>query len=206
VNLKIKICGITNAEDALMAEKLGADAVGFILFKKSKRYISSESAAGIIKILSPFTVKVGVFVNEEPGEINRISSVIKLNAVQLHGDELPEDIDKIHLPVIKTFRINNGFDFSRIKFYQKARLLFDSYSDDDYGGTGKEFDWNKIPKKIIENIILAGGISSENITHIYQNIMPAAVDLSSSVEIKPGKKDHKKMEDFFNIINFVRKK
>jgi len=203
--MKIKICGITNIEDALAAESLGADAVGFIFYKKSKRYITPEQAENIIKTLSPFTTKVGVFVNETFEIINIISKQTGINVVQLHGDENPDIMKSISLPGIKAFRVDDNFDYKKLNQYQEYSILLDAYSENDYGGTGNKFNWEKIPFEIKNRIILSGGISSDNIEFIYKNINPAAFDLSSSLEIKPGKKDKKKMKNFFNKVNLIRR-
>ncbi len=202
--MKVKICGITNIEDAKYCCNLGADALGFVFYKKSKRYINYNNAKDIIDKLPAFILKVGVFVNNSIEEINEISKIIGLNAVQLHGDESPEFITQINLPVIKSFRINENFDFSILDKFKSCSFLLDSYSKDDYGGTGKNFNWNLIPTHLKNKIILAGGISVENIQYIYNHIKPQAVDLSSSVEIIPGKKDFDKLKRFFKVLNNLR--
>ena len=203
--MKIKICGITNTEDALAAESFGADAVGFIFYKKSKRYVSPKKAEHIIKTLSPFTTKVGVFVDETFEIINNISNQTGINVVQLHGDENPDIMKSISLPVIKAFRVDDNFDYNKLNQYQECSILLDAYSENDYGGTSNKFNWEKIPFEIKNKIILAGGISSDNIDFIYKNINPASVDLSSSLEITPGRKDKKKMEKFFDKVNLLRR-
>ena len=203
--MKIKICGITNIEDALVAETLGADAVGFIFYEKGKRYVAPETVRGITNVLSPFTIKVGVFVDESSEIINAKSKLAGINVVQLHGNEKQDIINSISFPVIKVFRVDNNFDYKMIDQYNGCSILLDIYSEKSYGGTGKQFYWEKIPAKIRNNIILAGGVSLENIESIFKNINPAAVDLSSSLEITPGKKDKKKMEKFFNKINLLRR-
>lgn len=196
--MKVKICGITNVEDAILCERLGADALGFIFYKNSKRYIEPNQVSGIISQLSPFTVKVGVFVNENADMINRIISETKINLVQVHNDSNISEKD-ILVPTIKAFRVNNEFDFNILGNFINNYILLDSYSQNEYGGTGKIFDWNKIPKNIIHKIILAGGISSANIEYICKEIKPVAVDLSSSLEKYPGKKDPEKVSEFFNL-------
>jgi len=203
--VKIKICSITNIEDALAAETLGADAVGFIFYEKGKRYVAPETVRGITNVLSPFTIKVGVFVDESSEIINTKSKLAGINVVQLHGNQKQDIINSVSLPVIKVFRVDNNFDYKMIDQYNGCSILLDTYSKKSYGGTGKQFDWEKIPAKIRNNVILAGGISLENIESIFKNINPAAVDLSSSLEITPGKKDKKKMEKFFNKINEFRR-
>jgi phosphoribosylanthranilate isomerase len=204
--LKIKVCGITNLEDALLCESLGADALGFIFYNGSKRYIEPEAAAEIIKFLSPFTVKVGVFVSESPDFINKTASYIKLNAVQLHGDESPESTKDISLPAIKSFRVDDNFDYEILKQYTGTYYLLDTYSKSGYGGTGKVLNWKKIPVEYKSNIILAGGISADNIEEIFTKVKPSAVDISSSLESEPGKKDKEKVIRFFDKINELKGK
>jgi len=204
--MKVKICGITNIDDALLAEQLGADALGFIFYKQSKRYISPETAKVTSQKLSAFTLKVGVFVNETEDEINRIAATAKLNLIQLHGDEKPEMISKLMLPSIKSFRIEEGFNFSTLEEYPCTNFLFDTFSQNEFGGTGKTFDWNIIPPSLRKRVIIAGGVSEKNVEEIFTKINPYAVDVSSSLEISPGKKDHDKMECFFQIINQLRSK
>jgi phosphoribosylanthranilate isomerase len=203
--MRIKICGITNYEDAKQCCDLGADALGFIFYEKSKRQISADEAKKIINRLPAFISKIGVFVNEEQNTINRLSSEIKLTGVQLHGTETPEFVRLIILPVIKSFRVNGEFDFSILKKYENCKFLLDAYSAEKYGGTGQAFNWEIIPVEIRNKIILAGGISADNIEHIFNNIRPEAVDLSSSLEKYPGKKDAVKLNDFFQKIISLRR-
>ena len=198
--MKVKVCGLTNTADAVLCEILGADALGFIFYKESKRYISPKKANDIIKNLSPFTLKVGVFVNENSDKINAESKIAGINIVQLHGDEKPELIAEITLPVIKVFRINDKFDFKILEEYKNCYFLFDTYSSLQYGGTGKTFNWDIIPKQIADKIILSGGISISNIKRIIDEVNPYAIDLSSSVEEYPGKKSELKLKQFFNIL------
>jgi phosphoribosylanthranilate isomerase len=201
--VKVKICGITNLEDALLCEKLGADALGFIFYDKSKRYLEPKTADDIIKKLSPFTLKVGVFVNETPENINVISNLAGLNLVQLHGDETPKQMAEINLPTIKSFRVSDDFDFNILNDYKNCYFLFDSYSISEYGGTGKTFNWNIIPENLKCKIILSGGISSTNIKRIINEVNPYAVDVSSSVEEYSGKKNEIKLKEFFNILKGI---
>jgi phosphoribosylanthranilate isomerase len=201
--LKVKICGITNLEDALVCEKLGADALGFIFYDKSKRHIKPNSAADIIKFLSPFTLKVGVFVNETPENINVISKLTGLNLVQLHGDETPKQMAEINLPIIKAFRVSDDFDFNILTDYENCYFLFDNYSISEYGGTGNIFNWKNIPENLKCKIILSGGISSSHIQRIINEVNPYAVDVSSSVEESPGKKSEIKLKEFFNILKGI---
>ncbi|MEE9431446.1 MAG: phosphoribosylanthranilate isomerase [Melioribacteraceae bacterium] len=203
--MKVKICGITNIEDAMLCSNLGADAIGFIFYKKSKRYIAPEKAKEIIKQLPIFLLKAGVFVNEQPEKINKIGKELKLNIVQLHGEEPPEDVDIVDLPVIKAFRVDETFDYRILLNYKNCSFLLDSFDEKEYGGTGKKFDWKNIPKELKQKIILAGGISIKNLEYIYKEITPYAIDASSSIESLPGKKDTTKLKDFLSELNRLRK-
>lgn len=203
--MKAKICGITNIEDAKICAELGADAIGFIFYKKSKRYVEPNIVKEIITQLPPFLIKVGVFVNEDINVVNSIAQEVGVNIIQLHGDESPEYLKDVNLPVIKAFRVNDEFDFSKLDNYENCSFLFDSFHKDEYGGTGLKFNWNEIPNKIRKKIILAGGISEENVEEIYRDIKPYAIDISSSVEVSPGKKDHKELQKLFEKLNEVRK-
>jgi len=202
--VKVKICGITNLEDALFCENLGANALGFIFYDNSKRYIQPNSARDIIKMLSPFILKVGVFVNETPENINSISKLAGLNIVQLHGDETPKQIAEINLPTIKAFRVSDDFDFDILNDYKNCYFLLDSYSLSEYGGTGNTFNWDLIPKDLKNKIILSGGISSSNIQRIIKEVNPYAIDVSSSLEEFFGKKSHEKLIEFFNYLKGIK--
>lgn len=205
--MKVKICGITNLEDARICVEYNVDAVGFIFYEKSKRYIMFEKAKEIINQLPPFLMKVGVFVNEEANFVNESAQQIGLNVVQLHGDESAAYISKIHLPVIKAFRVDEKFEWAVIDNYKNCSIMLDSYSPNELGGTGKTFEWNSIPSKYKNKIILSGGIAIEKLEQIFSEIKPAAIDVSSSLEISPGKKDPKKLKEFltkFNQMNYLK--
>jgi phosphoribosylanthranilate isomerase len=204
--VRIKICGITNVEDALICQQLGADALGFVFYKKSPRYISTQTAREIINRLSPLVTTVGVFVDESAREINHIAWEAKLHAVQLHGDEPPAMIMQIDRPVIKAFRVGTDFDFNTLDRYSGCGFLLDSYSENKYGGFGQPFDWNIIPTDLRDKIILAGGVSVDNIAEIMQKIQPAAVDVSSALEVYKGKKDPTAVQQFFHKIEMLRRK
>lgn len=199
--MKVKICGITNIEDAKLCYSFGADALGFIFYNKSKRYINFEKAKEIINQLPIFIHKIGVFVNEELNVVEQKSLEIGLTAIQLHGNENQVYIDALSLPVIKSFRVNNDFNFDELSGYQNVTFLFDTFDKNELGGTGKTFNWKVIPKELRSKIVLAGGISPNNIQQIINEISPMAVDLSSSLEKHPGKKDDKLVKEFFEITN-----
>lgn len=204
--MKIKICGITSLDDAILCESEGAAMIGFIFYEKSKRFVTIETAGAIAKHLSGSLLKVGVFVDEQHETVNDISSRVGLDLVQLHGNETPGYVDKIKLPVIKAFRIDNNFSWSVLDQYNNCQLLLDSYSANEMGGTGKSFDWKNIPDQYKNKIILSGGISIHNIETLIREINPAAIDLSSSLELSPGKKDHMKVKEFFKKYNELRSK
>ena len=169
--MKIKICGITNIEDALRAEMLGADALGFIFYKKSKRYIEPSEVKLVTKELSPFTIKVGVFVNESPEMINKVAEETGINVVQLHGNEDLEIALKLRLPLIKAFRIDDDFDFKQLEHYNDYPILLDAHSNSEFGGTGQKFNWELIPNDIRSKVILAGGVSAEKLEFIFQLVV-----------------------------------
>lgn len=201
--MKVKVCGITNIEDAWLCLENGADALGFIFYEQSKRFISPEIAQKIISELPPFIFSVGVFVNENPDKINCIAKEIKLNAIQLHGDENAITVFQINFPVIKAFRIHEAFNWEILNDY-KCNILLDAFSQNEYGGLGKNFNWKLIPNELKSRIILSGGIDAESLPVIVNEIKPAAIDLSSSIENYPGKKDEKKVRAFFKILNELR--
>ena len=199
--MKVKICGITNYEDAKLCIDNGVDALGFIFKESSKRFVSYQTAEKIISKLPDKLLKVGVFVNEELAIVKKVIRLTKINYVQLHGDESIKYINKLNIPIIKSFRVNDKFDFNQLKEYKNYELLLDTYSEKEYGGTGKTFNWEVIPKEIKSKIILAGGISIDNIERIKKEINPFMVDLSSSLESSPGKKDKTKVKDFLNKVS-----
>jgi phosphoribosylanthranilate isomerase len=197
---KIKICGITNLKDALMAAKLGADAIGFV-FAKSTRRITPEKAGDIVLKLPWKLVRIGVFVNEKPERVNRVVRVCGLDLVQLHGDETPAYCKKISSRIIKAVRIKSKKDIEKIKKYKVAAVLLDAYSKSKYGGTGKTFDWNlaKNVKRSKVPVILSGGLNEKNIMEAIKKVRPYAVDVSSGVESSPGCKNAKKMKKVIEI-------
>jgi len=188
-------------EDARLAAELGADALGFIFYRESKRYIDPEIAKGIISSLPPFVTTVGVFVNQDLDEIVAIKDKAGIDAVQLHGDETPEFCSSVPLKVIKAIRVKDDLDEDRVAQYLVQAILFDTYSDVEYGGTGKSFNWEII--KDISNsgrIILSGGLSPDNVAEAIRAVSPYAVDVSSGVEDSPGKKDHMKLRKFIEAV------
>lgn len=203
--MKVKICGITNLEDALVCSEQGTDMLGFVFYKNSKRFVDYDIASKIISRLPTKLEKVGVFVDEDCEFINSISSEIGLTKIQLHGNESSEYANQIKLPVIKAFRINENLNWNILEEFSDYEILLDTFSKNEAGGTGKTFDWKLIPENYKHSIILSGGISIDNLETIMDEIKPAAIDLSSSLEIYPGKKDHVKIKMFLEKINLWRK-
>ncbi|MDX2494271.1 MAG: phosphoribosylanthranilate isomerase [Desulfuromusa sp.] len=201
---RIKICGITNLEDALCAVTAGADALGFVFYEKSPRYIHPEKVAQIVSELPPFVTTVGLFVNAAPDTVSQTMRMAGLRVVQLHGDELPEDCSFNPYPVIKAVRVKGADSLAAIGNYQVSALLLDAWSDQQYGGTGESFDW-QLAKKLTGRlpIILAGGLNPDNVAQAIQVVNPYAVDVSSGVEESPGHKDHNKIRKFIQQVKAV---
>ncbi len=201
--MRVKICGITNSDDAIFCESAGAEFLGFIFYGGSKRYIDPLAALEIIQKLKPVTKKVGVFVNEELEVVNKIVKELQLDFTQLHGEETPAYTAEVKCKTIKAFRITDGFDYGIIDKYGTSIPLFDTFSNNLYGGTGEKFDWNFIPGKFKGQYFLSGGISTENIKEVAASLRPFAVDVNSSLEKEPGIKDHNKVKDFFDQIGSI---
>jgi phosphoribosylanthranilate isomerase len=199
--VKVKICGITSLEDAMNAVESGADALGFVFYEKSSRAINPLSAADIISKLPPFIQTVGLFVNEEVEKINWTADYCGLDLVQLHGDETPEDCLEVNRRVIKAFRVQNIVSIEPLKKYQVSGYLLDAWSPDAYGGTGKTFNWEMAAAAgQYGRIVLAGGLTSDNVAEAILAVRPYAVDVSSGVESVPGKKDREKVREFIRRV------
>jgi phosphoribosylanthranilate isomerase len=195
--VRVKICGITNLVDALLAVDAGADALGFVFHAKSPRWIIPEQAAEIIKALPPFILTVGLFVNAGLDFVNDTAESCCLDRVQLHGDESPAFCAQVVRPVIKAFRIKDMASLEPIVNYRVAGYLLDAYSPQAYGGTGLTFNWD-IARAAGQygTIILAGGLTPENVRQAVEAAGPYAVDISSGVEAAPGRKDPVKVREF----------
>jgi len=202
--MRIKICGITRYEDARTAANLGADALGFIFYSQSPRYISPANAAAITKKLPPFVSKVGVFVDEDPNRVLEAARIAGIDTVQLHGNESPEYCASIPLPVVKVFSIRDNFDVSVIAAYKSsaAGILLDTWDSERRGGSGSTFDWSIANRAcdISDTLILSGGLGPSNIREAVETVRPYAVDVNSGVEISPGVKSPYKMRDVITIV------
>ena len=205
--VKVKICGMTNLKDVKVAVDGGVDAVGFIFYKKSPRSVTMQAVRKIVLELPPFVDSVGVFVNETAEQINKIADRCNLDRVQLHGNESPTFCKKIRRRVIKAIRVKDIQSLKKLSDYPVSSFLLDTFSEDQYGGTGKVFDWNlAYPAKKYGPIILAGGLTPNNVRQAIQRIQPYGVDVCSGVESQPGIKDHKKMQIFLKNVKAERKK
>ena len=197
--VKVKICGITNLSDAQAAVGAGCDALGFVFYKKSPRCISPEDASGIIRKLPLKIVKIGVFVDEKAERIKNIAKLCRLDFIQLHGRESVNFCKKLKgLKIIKAFRVKGSIDENNISRYKVKAYLFDTFVRSKVGGTGKSFNWDLLCgiKKTKTPVFLSGGINIKNVKKAVKAIKPQWVDVSSSVEKLPGRKDAKKVREF----------
>ena len=199
--VRVKICGITNKSDALSAAGLGADALGFIFYKGSKRYIDPKEAGRIISSLPPFISAVGVFVNQGIEEIKEYARLSGIDTVQLHGDETPVFCGEVPYRMIKAVRVKDAVNIAEVELYPVRAILFDKHSDEMYGGTGSHFDWGVLKGlSISKKIILSGGLTPENVSQAVRLVKPYGVDVSTGVEDAPGKKNHEKMRKFIEAV------
>jgi phosphoribosylanthranilate isomerase len=196
----IKICGITNLEDALEVAGLGADAIGFI-FARSPRRINPSLVSKIIRSLPTSIRKVGVFMNEKMEEVNRIVKECGLDMLQLHGEETPEYCLQFSLPVIKGISVKDAMSLQKIERYPFASILLDAYGPDGAGGTGKIFSWElALEGRQKRNFILSGGLNPMNVDKAIHLLHPLGVDVCSGVEMIPGKKDYFKLKNFIEEV------
>lgn len=201
-NVRSKICGITRIEDALAAAEAGADAIGFVFYAKSPRAVDVRQARAIIAEVPPFVTTVGLFVNASRCELNEILEVVPLDLLQFHGDETPQDCEGYHRPWIKALRVRPGDDLeAACQLYAGARgILLDTYVAGVPGGTGEAFDWSLVPAHLSKPIILAGGLSADNVGQAIAQVRPYAVDVSGGVEQAKGIKDAAKIEAFMQAV------
>ena len=206
--VKIKICGITNVEDAKVAVAAGADALGFVMYRKSPRFVEPAVVKAIVAGLPPFMLPVGVFVNEEPARVRTLMDECGLALAQLHGDETAPYCQDLGRPVLKALRLKDRGTFLALaEFSGRANVrgfLIDAFSDQAYGGTGQTVDWG-LAQEVAQSmpVVLAGGLTPVNVAEAITRVRPYGVDVSSGVELSPGKKDHKKVKDFIRAARLV---
>jgi len=201
---RVKICGITEFEDARDAALLGASAIGLNFYPNSRRYIEPARAAKIIEKLPPFVTVVGVFVNyPNPQNLEDFAVSLGLHAVQLHGNETPDYCSMVQrVKVIKAFRVDSNFRVDTLRSHGSGTFLLDACSPDQFGGTGKSFNWELVfGANAFGSIVIAGGLNPENVSQAVNMLHPFAVDVSSGVESKPGKKDYEKMRRFIEAVH-----
>ena len=204
--VKVKVCGMTNLKDTLLAVEEGSDAVGFIFYKKSPRSVTMKLVREIVIELPPFVDTVGVFVDETAEKINKIADYCNLDMVQLHGDESPTFCKRMRRRVIKAFRVIDMQSVKNISNFQVSGFILDTFSESLHGGTGKVFDWNlALPAKKFGPVIMAGGLTPNNVRQAIQRVRPYGVDVCSGVESEPGIKDHKKIRVFLKNAKAGRK-
>ncbi len=199
--VKVKICGITNLEDAIAAAEAGADALGFVFYPESPRFIDPGNARSIISKLPVFITTVGVILDEGEDMIRRILRESCVQVLQFHGSESPLLCTRFREKVIKAIRIKDAESISSMSMYSLDTFLLDAYHEKIKGGTGKPFDW-KIAEMAKEygRIILSGGLTPSNVGEAIRKVKPYGVDVSSGVEISPGKKDHGKIREFIREV------
>ena len=198
---RVKVCGITNLEDAWTAIEAGTDALGFVFVPNTPRYIKPDDAKAIMRQIPPLVTTIGLFVNAGGTQIRDVAKKCRLDAIQLHGNESPELCHSLNLRIIKAFRIKESEPLNILSKFQVDAYLLDTYVKGKLGGTGKTFDWNLAYRaKKYGQIILAGGLNPSNVSTAINQVKPYAVDVSSGVEAEPGRKDPKKVRDFIRTV------
>jgi len=205
LHTRIKICGINHLDDALKAVECGADAIGIIFVEKSPRYASLTEARVIAESMPPFVTVVGLFMDAPEEKVREALKVVPLNLLQFHGDESAEYCDQFNMPYIKALRMRENVNVVAYaqEYPNASGILLDAYHKGMGGGTGQTFDWNMIPADVPLPLILAGGLTPDNVAAAVEQVRPYAVDVSSGVESEPSVKDHKKIEQFIKEVQRV---
>ncbi len=203
--VKVKICGITNADDARLAVEAGADALGFIFVENTPRFVTPEQAAAIIRLLPPFVTPVGVFWDHPTGHVKAVAEACGLRALQFHGDETPDDLAQYALPVIKTIKVSGPQDLARMEPYRArvAAFLLDSATRWSEGEPRHPIEW-RLARMAAGPIILSAGLTPDNVADAVAIARPYAVDVNSGVEAAPGKKDPDKVRRFVARAKVIR--
>ena len=206
--MEIKICGITNANDAAQAVASGADALGFVLYRKSPRFVEPATVRALVANLPPFILSVGVFVNESAEVVRNVMDACGLSLAQLHGDETAAYCQHLGRPALKALRLKDRGSFLALAEFQgRANIrgfVIDAFSDQAYGGTGHTADWTLAAEAAkAAPILLAGGLTPANVSEAIQSVRPYGVDVSSGVEAAPGRKDPAKVKAFIDCARLV---
>ena len=204
--MRVKICGITNVEDAELAVEAGADALGLVFYPPSPRHVSPELAAEIARAVSPFAVLTGLFVDAHPDQVEQTLKQVPLNLLQFHGDETAHYCRQFNRPYIKALRMKPDLDpLEAMVPYADARgFLLDAYRRGVPGGTGDTFDWQRVPQSSERPIVLAGGLNPDNVAQAIRIARPQAVDVSGGVEASPGRKDPHRVRAFIRAARSAR--
>lgn len=199
---RVKICGITSVKDALDVVDAGADAIGLVFYAPSPRAVTLEQAKEIAAAVPAFVTVVGLFVNADQSEIEKIIAEVGIDLIQFHGDESPAFCRQFNHPYIKAVRVKPDTNLIQYAddFFDAKALLLDAYAEGVPGGTGHSFDWDLIPKNLPKPVILAGGLNAENVAQAIHDVRPYAVDVSGGVELAKGVKDAKKIQSFMQQI------
>ncbi len=199
---RVKFCGITRFDDASMAVDLGVDALGFVFYAESPRYIAVSEAAEIVRRLPPLVSKVGLFVNERLDEVAKVVAEVRLDVVQFHGQEPAHECDRLGHPYVKAIRMSPGIDLveEASRYAGAGALLIDAFEPDLFGGTGNQFEWARVPNRLPKPIILAGGLDPTNVARAIKTVNPYAIDVSSGIERDKGIKDPVKMRNFMQEV------
>ncbi len=202
MRVRVKICGITRVEDALNAVEHGADAIGLVFYEPSPRNVEILQAIEIANKIPAFVTVVGLFVNAEPDFVRKVISQVKLDLLQFHGEESPQECASYGLPFIKAIRVKSDTNLVQCAkdFFASKALLLDTFTDGVAGGTGHVFDWNLIPAALDKPVILAGGLNAQNVAQAIKQVRPYAVDVSGGVEISKGIKDAAKIAAFMQQV------
>jgi phosphoribosylanthranilate isomerase len=200
--VRSKICGITRVEDALVAAEAGADAIGLVFYAKSPRAVSVQQARTIIAALPPFVTTVGLFVNASRCEVNETLDAVPLDMLQFHGDETPADCEGFHRPWYKALRVKADEDIrmQAARYAGASAILLDTFVAGVPGGTGEVFDWSLIPADLPKPLILAGGLTPQNIQQALARVQPFAVDVSGGVEVSKGIKNAEDIREFVRLV------
>jgi phosphoribosylanthranilate isomerase len=200
---RVKICGFTQVNEAVVAAELGVDAIGLVFYPPSPRHVSIDQAIKIVSALPAFVTVVALFVDEKESEIRQVMSNVSIDCLQFHGDEQADECRIYHKPYMKAIRMKETVDVAKIaeQYHDASALLLDAYHSGIKGGSGQRFNWDLIPEKCSLPIVLAGGLDQNNVKQAIQSVKPYALDVSSGVELDKGVKDVAKMAAFIQEIN-----
>jgi phosphoribosylanthranilate isomerase len=198
MSVRVKICGITSPEQALMAQDAGADLLGLVIYRKSSRYVDVQRAVQIRQVIGPKTQCVVLLVNADEKSVYEVIEQVKPDLLQFHGDESPEFCQQFNFPFIRAIRMREGLDIDAEvgAYHAEGGFLFDAWSEDQYGGTGHQFDWSRLPTSTDYPLILAGGLNPDNVAEAVRLVRPDMVDVSGGVESSPGIKERVKVAAF----------